>query len=306
MLDARAGVEDDVLLDLGLLLARGGLVDGHLDEVVGRGHDDGVEGRELGADLGVVDGPEAVEGQALLVKSTSRDHFVPRLVADAVVDAGKGHVGHRHGRGALFAGAEAGQEWSSVAPAVDESVSSIAVGADDSGSDGAVVILGGGWALDGDGALSHGLVVYGLDVVNLKGHVLDGIAVSLEVSVNLLQELPLRIRDGLIFREVSLRSQGRREDEADAIVADDIRSEISASSLESTVSRGLKAKEGSIISGRLLGVANPPRYVVIAGEVGGRLDSEVVGGGAVVVCRSLLWGVADSRRGHCHSEGIWG
>lgn len=33
-----------VFFDLGLLLADGGLVDGHFDNFVGRGHDDGLEG----------------------------------------------------------------------------------------------------------------------------------------------------------------------------------------------------------------------------------------------------------------------
>lgn len=51
VLHAGAAVEDDELLDLRLLLARGGLVDGHLDHAVGRAHDDRVEGAELGADL---------------------------------------------------------------------------------------------------------------------------------------------------------------------------------------------------------------------------------------------------------------
>jgi len=43
VLHARPAVEVDVLLDLGLLLALGWLVDGHLDHVVGAGHDDGFQ-----------------------------------------------------------------------------------------------------------------------------------------------------------------------------------------------------------------------------------------------------------------------
>lgn len=77
MLDARTRVESHVLLDLGLLLARGGLVDGHLDKVVGRRHDNGVEGGEFGADLGVIDGPEAVERETLLVEGARGHHLVP-------------------------------------------------------------------------------------------------------------------------------------------------------------------------------------------------------------------------------------
>lgn len=222
VLDARARVEDDVLLDLGHLLARSGLVDGHLDNVVGRGHDDGAQGRELGADLGVIHRPEAVEGEALLVKGTGRNHLVPRLVSDAVVDADEGHVGHLHGGSALVTSAESGEERPSVASAVDECVCGITICADDGRGDGAVVILGGGWALDGDGAFGHSLVIDARDVVNLKGNVLDGITVPLKVSMHGLQESPVRVGDGLIRREVGLRSNGRREDEANAIVGDDI------------------------------------------------------------------------------------
>ena len=88
VLDAGAAVVVDVLFDLGLFLAGGGLVDGHLDGFVGRGHDDGAEGgvftegfksvrvlfwakqvlwvrfikiRNLRADVFVVNGPETVK-----------------------------------------------------------------------------------------------------------------------------------------------------------------------------------------------------------------------------------------------------
>ena len=67
VLDARPVVEVDELFDLRFLFARGGLVDGHFDGFVGRGHDDGAEGGELGADVVVVDGPEAVEAEAFFV-----------------------------------------------------------------------------------------------------------------------------------------------------------------------------------------------------------------------------------------------
>lgn len=85
MLDAGPGVEVDVLLDLALAQTGGGLVDGHLDDVVGGCHDDAAEGGVGGADLGIVDGPEAVEGEALFVVGAGGLHGAPVLVADAVV-----------------------------------------------------------------------------------------------------------------------------------------------------------------------------------------------------------------------------
>lgn len=50
MLDAWTSVEINILLDLGLLLACGGLVDWHLDVLVEIADDDRSEGRELGVE----------------------------------------------------------------------------------------------------------------------------------------------------------------------------------------------------------------------------------------------------------------
>ena len=85
VLDTGTVVEVHILLDLGLLLALGRLIDGHLDDLVGRRHDDTLQGREfttkdqhdvalyfvemvdLRANLAVVNGPKAVEAKCLLV-----------------------------------------------------------------------------------------------------------------------------------------------------------------------------------------------------------------------------------------------
>lgn len=141
VLDAGARVKDDVLLDLGAFLAGGGLVDGHLDDVVGRRHDDGGEGRVVGADLAVVDGPEAVEGEALLVEGASRDHLVPVLVADAVVDAGEFDGRHLDRGGGGLGGAEARKEGACVVGAGDEGVRGVAVGTDHGCRDMAVLLV---------------------------------------------------------------------------------------------------------------------------------------------------------------------
>lgn len=187
VLDTCARVEGDVLFDLGLSLAGGGLVDGHLDDVVGRRHDDGAQGGELGADLRVVDRPEAVEGEALLVEGAGRDHLVPVLVADAVVDAsqGDGWLGDR--RGLLVVDAETGEEGTGVVVAGDEGVGGISICADDGRGDGAMLdVLGDLGSLDSNGTLFDGLVVYAFHIVDFKGYILDGIAVLLKVSMDLL------------------------------------------------------------------------------------------------------------------------
>ena len=43
MLDTGTAIEINVFFDLALLLALGRLVDGHLDDIVGRTHDDTLE-----------------------------------------------------------------------------------------------------------------------------------------------------------------------------------------------------------------------------------------------------------------------
>lgn len=143
VLDAGAAVEVDVLLDLGAALARGGLVDGHLDDVVGRRHDDGVERRVLGGDLGVVDGPEPVEGEASLVVRAGCFHRAPVLVADAVVDGFEGDGGEEFLEGVDFVGGdglEAGEEGAVVRPAGDQGVGGVSICRDDGGADRAIVV----------------------------------------------------------------------------------------------------------------------------------------------------------------------
>lgn len=55
VLHAGAVEEFDVFFDLGLSFAVGGLVDGHLDELVGGSHDDRLERGVFGEDVFVVD-----------------------------------------------------------------------------------------------------------------------------------------------------------------------------------------------------------------------------------------------------------
>ena len=308
MLGSRGGVEGDVLLDLGLLLSGGGLVDGHLDEVVGGSHDDGAESRELGGDLVVVDGPEAVEVEALLVKGTGLGHLVPALVTDAVVDADQGNSGSNDVGGGGLAGAEAGEEVASEVLAVDEGVGGVAVGVDDGGGDGAVLLVDDGLGgLHGDGvAIGNGAVVDGLDVVYLKGNVLDGVAVAFLVSVHLLEEGLLLSGDGLIFGKVLGGADGGGEDEADVVVGDNVRSKVAAAGFQTAIGLDLEVEQLGVVCGGLLGVAYPPRYVVVTCEVGGGLDGEGVVWGAVgdAILRTLYG--RNSRGSHfvCICEGV--
>jgi hypothetical protein len=78
------------------------------------------------------------------------------------------------------------------------------------------------WGLDSVGALLYGFVINALDTVDFKGYVLDGVAMTLKVVVDLSDELTLFGRDGFVFWKVFLRTERRCEDEADVAVPDNV------------------------------------------------------------------------------------
>ena len=89
MLNTRAAVVLTELLDLALSDAIGGLIDGHFDLFVKVGHDDGAQRRVLCVDHLVIDGPEAMEVEHLLIPLSDRLHLSIFLIADAVVNIEK-------------------------------------------------------------------------------------------------------------------------------------------------------------------------------------------------------------------------
>jgi hypothetical protein len=151
VLHTRSTIKVNILFYLRLLLALGGLVDGHLDDVVGRAHDDGLERRVLCADVLIVDTPEAMESQHVLVVVADVLHFVPVLVAYAVVDGVELHGGQeaREGVAGLGFGAVARQEDAAVCALFDQGVGCVAVGADSGKADGAVCVGDVVWCGDG-------------------------------------------------------------------------------------------------------------------------------------------------------------
>ena len=86
MLNSSRSIEVHELLDLGLLLPRGRLIDRHLDGLLVVGDDHGAEGGVLGVDLRVVDRPEPVEQQVPLVPPGGVVHVELWLVSHDVVD----------------------------------------------------------------------------------------------------------------------------------------------------------------------------------------------------------------------------
>lgn len=181
MLHAGAAEEVDILLDLGRLLAHCGLVDWHFEGAVRRGHDDGAQGGEVGADVCVVDAPEAVEVERRLVVGARAGHAVPVLVADDVVDCaeGDGWEGGIEGVVGSRGGEVAWQEGAGVGVPLDEGVDCVAVGAH--GGCDYSALFGGGCCgrLDADGAGSDRCGVQCTCIVDCKRDVLTR-CVSLE------------------------------------------------------------------------------------------------------------------------------
>lgn len=149
VLNATTTIIVDVLLNLTLLLALCGLIDRHLDNLVWRRHDHRLQRRVLGADILVVNGPEAVEAECLFVVFTHCVHFVPVLVTDAVVHSDKTDLWQKlvdRIKGCLLT--VAWKEGASVRRPINQSMGGLAVGLDGSCPDGAEFVSERGWFVD--------------------------------------------------------------------------------------------------------------------------------------------------------------
>lgn len=195
-----------------------------------------------------------------------------------MVDAGEGYLRGGDCGGAGARGTEAREEGSRVRSSGNESVSGIAVCANDGGSNGAMLcILRHLGRLDGDSTLLNSLVINPLYVVDLECHILNSIAVLLQMLVNLFQKLPVFWGDGLVLWEVLLRPQRRCEDESNVSVGNDVGREVSRAGLKTAIGECLEAEECGVVRSGLLRVAYVPGDVIITCKVGGWLNSIAVG-----------------------------
>jgi hypothetical protein len=85
-----------------------------------------------------------------------------------------------------------------------------------------LLVRDGLWGLDSVGALLYGFVIDTLDTVDFEGYVLDGVAMTLKVVVDLSEELTFFGGDGFVFGKVFLRTKRRCENEADVAVPDNV------------------------------------------------------------------------------------
>src|SRR5512133_1350697 len=245
VLDPRAAVEVQVLVDLGAFLALGRLVDGELDAPVAVPDDLGHQGRVLGRDGLVAEVDQLGEAQDPLVELDPPVHLAQLDVADHVVDGlqadRRQRVGHRG------PGGEPGQERPGVAGAVDQRVDGVAVGGDGRPADDAVLVLvvarlqhatgaplGGGAV--GDGGVGHG-----------QGDVADPVAVA-----------------GDVLGDLGPGPQRAGQHQPDRPLPEDPGGLVTQAGLGAGVGDRGEAEPGAVEVGRLLGVADPQLDVVDA------------------------------------------
>ena len=217
MLNAGTLVVVAVLLNLGLAHAVGGFVDGHLNVLVEVSDDDGSQRRVVGVDHLVIDGPESVEVEHLLVPAGSCLHLTIGLVANAMVHVSEVGLGEEIVDGLLkVVGPEAREESTLVVDTLDKGVDGVTVSSDGGNNDLTAVVLDGLGLAHGDCSTLDGLLVDTSSVINSEGDVLDAIAVLGNVSAEL----------------GSLLSEGRLKGKANVAVLNNVDASVSVASLE--------------------------------------------------------------------------
>ncbi|MGY4277986.1 hypothetical protein ACVILE_004166 [Streptomyces sp. M18.1] len=241
VLDAGAAVELQVLVDLGLLLGDGGLVDRELHLEGAVGHDLRHQRAVLGGDVVAHELLHVREAHDLVVEADPLVHPAQFDVADAVVHGLEGAVGGGLDDGG--GGDVAGQVGAVVAGALDQGVAGLAVGGDGGEDDGAVLVLDLVRLRDGAGAVLDGVGVGGARVRDLDGEVDDAVAVLGHVPGEELAPLGGRL-------------DHRGEDEAGGAVLQDVAGGLAAAVLRSGVGDQLHAEGGGVVVRCLLGVAH--------------------------------------------------
>lgn len=142
MLNSSSSVIIDILLNLGLSLTWCWLVNWHLDVLVKIGDHNRPQGRVLGVEHLVVDGPKPVEIEHLLIPACDWLHLTVSLVSDAVIDEQQLWCGKKFGDWVnVWVWLEPWEEWSVVIDVLYECVSSITVGSHGRNNDRTVLVL---------------------------------------------------------------------------------------------------------------------------------------------------------------------
>ena len=241
MLGAGAAVELEVLVDLRLALALGGLVDRELHAAVAVGDDLRHQRGVLGRDRLVGEVEHLRHAEDVLVELHPRLHRAQLDVADDVVDREQADVARR-AVARRVAGAEA-----LVSAAVDERVQRLAVGRDLGEADRAALVGLLPRLADARGAALRGLAVGVLDVRHRQGDHLHAVAVG-----------------GLVGADLVARRQRAREHEPDAALLEHVRGAVAHAGLEARVGDLLEAERVDVEERRLDRVAHVELDVVDA------------------------------------------
>ncbi len=241
VLHARAAVELQVLVDLGLLLGDGGLVDRELDlQGAVRDHLRHQRG-VLRRDVVAHELLHVREAHDLVVEADPLVHAAELDVAHAVVDRLEGALGRRLDD--RVGGRVAGQVRALVAGALDEGVPGLAVRGDRGEDDRAVLVLDLVRLGEGAGALLDGVRERGARVGDLDGQVDDAVAVLGHVVGEEAAPVGGRLDDG-------------GEHETRGAVLQHVARGLAAAVLRSGVGDQSHAEGGRVVVGGLLGVAH--------------------------------------------------
>lgn len=243
-----ASVEIDVLLNLRFSLTLGRFVDRHLDVLVEVGDHDGSQRRVLSVQHLVIDGPEAMEVEHLLVPAGRGLHLTIGLVADAVVNKLQLRLRNQLVNGLFLRMlAEAWQEQTLIVDTLHESVRRVTVGANRSHHDRAMLILEGLRLSDRSSATLDGLLVDARGIIDMEGNVLDAITVLRVMGIEFL---------------VACGIERRSERELDLAIMDNMGGPLSVASLEASVGKILEAEACTVEGSGLLGITNPEGNVI--------------------------------------------
>ena len=179
MLDPGTPVELQVLVDLALLLAGRGLVDGQLDPALAVPHDLRHERRVLAGDLVVTKVDQLGEPHDVVVVLRPLVHLPQLHVAHHVVDQLDPH--RRPLVDDRFLGAIAREEWARVVLPLDERMQGVAVRGDGRVHHLAVLVLEHGGLQDGPRSALGGLLPGIGGIGDPEGHVLHPIPVLAHV-----------------------------------------------------------------------------------------------------------------------------
>ena len=264
VLDARAAIKVEILLDLRFLLALRRLVDRKLHAVARVGHHLRAQRGVFGRDVLVVERDQLREAEDASVEVAPRVHLAPADVADAVIDelqAGLARVPMR-----LARLDEARHEDPGVAVALDERVHGVAVGGDRRPNDAAVCVVETSAAAitmrapPRDRHLERGARVFDHD-----RDVFDAVAVQHDVP-----------------RDLVVRHQARRQHEAQIVLLEQIADAISHAGLRTRVRDLIEAERRHVIVRRLLRVADVELDVVpvdLCQRIAARFGAVLMAGG---------------------------